>query len=188
MRWRRSDSTFSATSVSSSGLTPWPLSDSQMIGCALTSCLATIGSSASRGQLAAHARDAVAHVVGGFVDVAAQVELDRDARHLLLRGRGDELDALDGRELLFEHVGDLGLDHLGAGAAVDRGDRDDRRVDVRVLAHRQEREREQAEQQQRQAHHRGEDRPLDRDLAELHWSLGLVGVRMGRARGLLLGG
>ena len=70
-------------------------------------------------QVAAHARHAVAHVVRGLVDVAIEIELDGDVGGLLLRGGGERLDALDGGELLLEHVGDLGLDHLRVRAAVE---------------------------------------------------------------------
>ena len=47
----RSDRMFSAASDNSSVLNSLPFSDSQMIGCAFTSCLATTGSSALAGRL-----------------------------------------------------------------------------------------------------------------------------------------
>jgi hypothetical protein len=88
------------------------------------------------GQAAASAADPVAHVVGGLVHVAVEVELDGDAGGLLLGIGADDADAVDGGDLALQRLGDLGLHHLGGGAAVSGFDGDDRRVDERVFAHR----------------------------------------------------
>src|SRR3546814_3169287 len=61
-------------------------------------------------QLGQHAADLVAHVVGGGIDVAGQVELDADGARFLAAGRGDHPDALDaGNGILRseEHTSEL---------------------------------------------------------------------------------
>ena len=94
-----------------------------MIGLASASLLATTGSFDLVGQRAAGARDAVAHVVRGLVDVAVEVELDGDLRDLLAAERGQVADAVDADQLVLERLRDRGLDDLGRGAAVDGRDR-----------------------------------------------------------------
>ena len=75
-------------------------------------------------QAAADARDAVAHVVGGLVDVAVEVELDRDARDLLARARArcsldpSSVASCSSRTSVISVSMTFGL-----GAAVERGDR-----------------------------------------------------------------
>jgi hypothetical protein len=69
-------------------------------------------------QAADHAGDAVAHVVGGVVDVAVQRELDGHAGTAVTAGRGDPLDALDAGDLLLDRLGDAVLDDLGRGPGI----------------------------------------------------------------------
>ena len=71
-------------------------------------------------------------------------------------------------DAFLDHLRDLGLDHVGRGAEVIRLDRDDRGLDVRQLADREARGREQPEDHQHEADDRGEHRLLDRNLGELH--------------------
>ena len=112
-------------------------------------------------QLAEHAADAVAHVVGGRVHVARDVELDGDGRLAVLARRVDEANAFDAGDAVLDHLGDAGLDHVGGGAGIGRADRDDRRVDVRIFAQGKARERDKADRDQQQADHGGEDRSFD---------------------------
>ena len=81
-------------------------------------------------------RDAVTHVVGGFVGLALELELDGDDRALLLARRRDGLDALERRQLFLEHVRDLGLDDARAGAAIESRDRHDWRIDIGIFTNR----------------------------------------------------
>ena len=120
------------------------------------------------GQAAAHPADAVADVVGHGIGVARQLEAHDDQAALLTRDRAHEVDAFDAGDRLLEHARDLALQHLRAGAAVDRFDQDDRRIDVRVFAHRQAAERHQADQHDDEAQHRREDRPADADFGKRH--------------------
>ena len=53
-------------------------------------------------------------------------------------------------------------------AGIGRRDRDDRLVDVGILAHRQALERDHAEQHEHQAEHGREDRPADAELEKTH--------------------
>ncbi len=108
-----------------------------MTGSALKSTLPISGGSASGGSCVGDARDAVAHVVRGLVDVAIGHELEVDARAAVDALRGDLGDALEARDALLDHLGDLGLDHVGRGTAVGGLDRHDRRLDLGQLAYRQ---------------------------------------------------
>src|SRR5690606_35419203 len=85
-------------------------------------------------QAARHARDAVANVVRGRVDVAAYVELDTDLRALILAVGFDLEDAFDAGDRVLDDLRDLRFDDRRGGAAVVRGDRDDGALDVGVLA------------------------------------------------------
>ena len=81
-------------------------------------------------------RDLGLDVLQRGVDVALEVELDRDVRRALARGGRDLLDALDRGDRVLEHVDDVRLHDLGGGALPGDGDVDDREVDVGVLADR----------------------------------------------------
>ncbi len=85
-----------------------------MIGWASASTLAIDGLVDLVGQLAAHPRDPVAHVVGGGVGVAVEPEADRDLALLGPADRAHVVDALDAGERLLEHLGDLAFDDVGA--------------------------------------------------------------------------
>ncbi len=62
------------------------------------------------GEMAPLPPDPVAHVRGGRVGVALEIEADADLALLLATDRGDVVDALDAGERILEHLGDLGLD------------------------------------------------------------------------------
>src|SRR3546814_3723716 len=78
-------------------------------------------------DLVGDAADRVAHVVGRSLDVAVEGELHVHRRAPVAAARLDDLDALDARQRVFEHLGDAGLDHRRRGAGVVDVDRDDRR-------------------------------------------------------------
>src|SRR5688572_6986105 len=71
-------------------------------------------------------------------------------------------DPVDADQLVLERLGHGRLDDLGRGAGVDSRDRDDRRVDVRQLAVREPRQRDQAREHDDERHHSREDGALDR--------------------------
>ena len=64
------------------------------------------------GQVAQHAVDAVAHLLGGHVGVLLQVEVDDDLGDALGRDRDQLVDAADRVDRLLDLVRDLGLDLL----------------------------------------------------------------------------
>ena len=90
------------------------------------------------------------------------------SRLAVLRARGDRLQPLEAGELLLEHLGDPGFDDVGGGADIAGLDRDDRRIDVGIFAHRQAEEADHADHRDQHRDHRREDRPLDREIGELH--------------------
>ncbi len=71
---------------------------------------AMTGGSISGGRSAEHRGDAVAHVLGGGVDVAVELERGDDERGALPGDRAQLVDALDGVDDLFDGLRDLGLD------------------------------------------------------------------------------
>src|SRR5690606_5726844 len=64
-------------------------------------------------QVVEHAVHAIAHVVGGVVDIAGDVELDGDVRAAVTAAGGDRLDPLNARDLALDHLSDAALDHGG---------------------------------------------------------------------------
>ena len=113
-------------------------------------------------QLRDDARDAVAHVVRGRVDVAAHVELDSDLGALVLAVGFDLDDAFDAGDRVLDDLRDLGLDDGRGRAAVVRRDRDHGALDVGILADRQPLQRHEAEDHEQHAHDRREDGAADR--------------------------
>ena len=122
------------------------------------------------GQIADHPADAVAHVVGGLVHVAVERELEVDRGAFVAAGGGELDQAGQAGDPVLDHLGDLGLDHVGRGAAIAGADRDDRRVDVGQFAHRQQAERHHAEDDEQRRDHGGEHRTADRDVGQEHAS------------------
>src|SRR5213078_1732036 len=119
-------------------------------------------------QPAAHARHLVTHVLRGHVDGAVEVELEGDLAVLLRGGARQRAQSLDRGELLFEHVGDRRLYHLRVRAGQRGRDRDDRRIDVGELAHRQAGVPDDTEQHERGGDHARQHRSADRRLRESH--------------------
>ncbi len=113
-------------------------------------------------QPSPHPRDPVAHILRGVIDVAVERELDGDVAELLGAGAGERPDARNGAQFLLENVGDRGLHHLGIGPRQESAHRNNGRIDIRELPDRQLAVTDHAEEDERQAHHAGEDRPLDR--------------------------
>ena len=120
--------------------------------------------------------DAIAHVVRGRVDVAAHVELDAHLRALVLAVGLYFYDPLDARDRVLDDLRDLRLDHGRRCAAVVRGDRDDRPLDVRILAYREPLQRHDAEDHEQHAHDGGENRAANRELGELHERVNAIGA------------
>src|SRR5690606_24861714 len=120
------------------------------------------------GQVVEHAVDAVAHVVGGVVDIAGDVEFNGDVGAAVAAAGGDGLDPLHARNLALDHLGDAALDHGGGRAPVVGVHRHDGNVDVGIFAQRQLRERNDAERHDKQAQHRREHRAADRKIRKAH--------------------
>ena len=119
-------------------------------------------------QIVDHPRHPVAHVIGGGIDVAADVELDGDVGAPVLAQGFDVVDALHPRHPILDEAGDAGLHHVGGGAGVAGLHRDHRRVDIRVFPQGQPVEGQQAEGDEQQGNDRGQDRALDGDIGEDH--------------------
>lgn len=122
------------------------------------------------GELAPHARHAIAHIRGRGIRIAGQFEAHGDLAALGAADRGQEIDALDPGEALFQRPGNLAFDDLGAGPGIMSADRHHRLVDGRVLAHRQPLIGDEAEQHDHQAQDRGKDGPAYADLGQAHRS------------------
>src|SRR5690606_33820668 len=96
-------------------------------------------------QLAHGPRDAVADVVGRALQIGTERELYPDrASTLAARGR-NHLDAIDTVDRLLDWLRNLGVDYVRIGTAIGRRDTDDGRINGRVLANPEERQRKQAE-------------------------------------------
>lgn len=119
-------------------------------------------------QPPAHARHLVAHVLRDGLDVAVEVELERDVAELLGAGGGERAEPGHGVELLLQDVRDRRLHDARIGAAEKGGDGDDGRIDVRKLADGELRVTDRAEEHERGAHHDGEHRAADGEIGDLH--------------------
>ncbi|MGY4459699.1 hypothetical protein ACVWYI_003659 [Bradyrhizobium sp. LB13.1] len=89
-------------------------------------------------QLAARGIDGALHVIGGAVDAAVEVELDRDRRGAQIARRGHLGDARDLGELPFERLGHRRGHGLRAAARQIGGDLDGREVHLRQWRDRQQ--------------------------------------------------
>jgi hypothetical protein len=78
------------------------------------------------------------------------------------------LDPLDGIDRLLDLLGDLALHGFRGGARVDGVHEHDRELDVRELVDVELTVGSEAEDGQGHHHHGGEDRLLDREVAEEH--------------------
>ena len=96
--------------------------------------LTMVGSSASAGSWLAHLLD-LGHDLGQRrVGIGAEPHLHGDDAGRGAALRGDVVDVLGGRDRRGDRRGDEALDQVGAGAGIDRGDGDDRLLDLRILA------------------------------------------------------
>ena len=107
-------------------------------------------------------------VLGGRVDVAAQVELQRDARQPLLAGRGHGVQTRDAGQLFLERQRDRRGHRLGARPGHRRLHRDDGEIDVGEIAHRQLLVGHRAEDHGAQHQERRGDRPRDEERRDVH--------------------
>ena len=117
---------------------------------ALLSTLAISGGSASSGSWSTTRETRSRMSLAASSMSRFEAELDADVGTLVAAGRGQFLDALETGDRVFDNLRDLGLDHLGRRAAVSCLDGNDRRIDVRVLAHRQAAERGEAQDDEQQ--------------------------------------
>ena len=126
------------------------------------------------GQLVHDAGNAVANVIGGPVDIARHAELHPNVGTFVAAVGGQFFNPLDTGDHVLDHLGHLGLDNFGRGAAVTGLDRHHRRLDVRILAHRQATQRCEAQDHQQSRNNRGEDRPADRFVRDDHGSRAFI--------------
>ena len=136
-----------------------------------------------RRQQRARGVDRRLHVARRAVDVAAQVELERDVRRAE-RARGGHLgDRGDAPERALERGGHRGGHGLGARAREPGVHRDGREVHLRERRHRQVQERRDAGEHHAEGEERRGDRALDEGAREVHAASGAAEPRR-RARPL----
>ena len=122
-------------------------------------------------QDAARLVDRRLHVGGGAVDIARQVELQRDRRGPLHIRRRDLVHPRQCRELALERLRHRGRHDLRAGARQRRADADRWEIDGRQRGHRQEAVADHAADQQRSHQQRRRDRPPDERFGYVHRGL-----------------
>ncbi len=120
------------------------------------------------GQPLAHARDLVTHIGRSRIGVAAERKTNRNLALLLPADGGDHIHPLNAGQRVFQHLGDLRLNHLAGGTGKAGGYRDHGLVDLGVLAYRQRLVGHQTNQQHQQRQHRGKHRPAYRYFRQLH--------------------
>jgi hypothetical protein len=121
-------------------------------------------------QSGAHPGDTVAHVGGGRIGIALDLETHRNLAVLGARDGRQHIDAFDAGQRILQRLGDLRLDDFGGRAAVGRVDGDHRLVDLRIFAHRQPGVGNDPDQHHREAHHGGEHRALDAEFGDPHFT------------------
>ena len=112
-------------------------------------------------QIPSRSGHAISNVTGGGLNIAVEIELNRDGRNLLATGREDMLHTLDPVQEFFEGLRDRSLDDFGRRAGVDGGHRDQRRIDIGQFPIAQAGQRNQAKQHNQQRHHHGENRAIN---------------------------
>ena len=120
------------------------------------------------GQDAGRRVDRGDHVAGGGVDVARQIELQRDRQRADAAGRGHLVERGDRGELLFERRRHRRGHRVGAGAGVVDRHHDGREVDIGQRRHRQQPVGADAEHQDPQHQQGGGDRPADKGFRDVH--------------------
>ena len=96
-----------------------------------------------------HRGDRGLHVDRGAVDVAVEIELQRDVGAARAARRGHRVEAGDGRELALERAGDRRRHRAGIAARQAGADVERRVVDLRQIADRQRAIGDDAEQRDR---------------------------------------
>ena len=122
------------------------------------------------------------HVLRGGVDVAVEVELQRDLADAERARRGHRLQRRDLAELAFERRGDQRGDGVGIGAGQLRRDLDGREIDLRQRRNRQPPIAENAAEHHRDAEQRSRDRPVDEGRRDAHCGAFVVGPALPRCR------
>ncbi len=128
------------------------------------------------------ARDLLAHVVGGVVDLALEDEADGDLAAAFGDARLDLVDAGDAADGLFHRLDDRRRHLVRAGARQLQRDADGGRVGLREQVDAEAAEREDAEHHQRHHQHRGGDRTADAELRQHAADSHLVRVDLLRDR------
>ena len=123
-----------------------------------------------RRQVGTRGDDGGLDVARGAVDVAVELELQRDARLADAALRGHLGDAGDLAEMAFQRAGDAGRHRLRARAGQLRADRDGREIDLRQRRHRQFQERQRAGECDAQRQQRRRHRPGDEWRGNIHAS------------------
>ncbi len=133
------------------------------------------------GQKSRRGVDGRLHFARRRIDVAAQIELQRDLRGSDRAAGRHFRDARDARELLLERSGDRSRHHLGTCARQAGADVDGREIDLRQRRDRQQRIGDPAGQRQRDQQQRGGDRPLNEWSGNAHMLQPYVSVGTGRS-------
>ena len=114
------------------------------------------------------AADSVAHIVGGFVDIAADFEHDDGAAAIAPAVGRDRLDAGNAGDGALDDLGYVGIDDVGGGTDIGRGHRDDGGIDIRQFAHRNRQQSRDAHDDDHQARHQRQHRTADREIGQCH--------------------
>ena len=122
------------------------------------------------------------HVLRRGVDVAVEVELQRDRRLAQRAGRGHLRDPGNLPELALERGRNGGGHGIGAGAGELGGNGDGGKVDLRKRRHRQQRKGDDAHECQRRHEQGRRDRSADERLGDAHGASPLPRRHSGRAR------
>ncbi len=121
-----------------------------------------------RGKLPRHGRDRRLNIEGRAVQVPRQVELQRDLRRALGRGRAHVVQARDRRELALERSRHRGGHRLGRRSGQRRGNLDRREVHARKVRDGEQPVGHQAEDEDARHHERRRDGAADEELGEVH--------------------
>jgi hypothetical protein len=120
-------------------------------------------------QLRTGEAGAVLHIDG--VDVGIGAESEGDVERVAAVGAARRLivnRVIDAVDLLLDRLRHRGLDHLGVGAGIVRGQRDLRRHDIGELRDRDRRNGNETRQRDDDGNDDGEARPVDEDVGK-HW-------------------
>ena len=121
-----------------------------------------------RGQVGAAGVDRRLHVARRAIDVAAEIELQRDAAAAQPRVGRHLGDVGDGAEAAFERRCDTRPHRRRRRAGQAGADRYGREIDLRQRRHRQHEERRDARDQHADGQQQGADRPLHEGRGDVH--------------------